>query len=668
MQRTAGILSFLVILSGCRSSTDPQAGRILDASLAMLFAPDGPLTGEPNLYEFHVAEGNNARPILRSGDLPRETGIVTLDNLPATELATITGGLYLDNITPATKTHVCNSPDPFSLVSGETQSISIGCYPVNNSGADEAVEVFIKVASVNVSLEEAESGDLLENRDWSAPAQFAQFDTTSRKITMQTHSNGTYLHIGGHLSYFAPPRLTDSGSPLLYAMIFEGETLSMQAVSGINLPATPDDAVLSVSGPPSFFEESGVLKMLIPIALENSTGTVRVAGNLLEEAAQSEFTVVSYNVENLFDTTDDERNSGYGDYRISPNDRGYFSNWGEMQVVDGVNVSFTDIKIANILKALEAIEAGGPAVVGLQEIESKAALDLLLEKSRHLGYVAAQFTEWPLNEIPNAVGLGVLSKFPIKSWKLISVDHPAGLEDQEAPREPMRRILKVVLDVMGHDLIVYNNHWKSKGGPESWRMESAKALQADIEADAAVAGSSRVDYIILGDLNSDHNENAVIEDRHNDTDGLTGINTILRAAGDELNTLRERDRSKFNLHYERERSERRTAWHEGFGWSSMDHIIIGSGMYDAKGITYVDNSFQPPSAGLPRLNFLFNEDGTTNRWIQLRDGNITRHMVGGYSDHAPLSARFEIRRLQSPRTIWLHEPAKPDATDIPLPH
>src|SRR5690606_4281226 len=151
---------------------------------------------------------------------------------------------------------------------------------------------------------------------------------------------------------------------------------------------------------------------------------------------------------------------------------------------------------------------------------------------------------------------------------------------------------------------------------------------------ALLANDPNADYIILGDLNSEYNETLVIEDRHNDTDGVTGINHVLKAQGDELAVLRGEPRLKYNLHYELERSARRAAWHAGYDWSVLDHMIIGKGMYDSQGITYVDNSFSPAHAGMPRLSFLFNEDGTTRRWIQERRGPHTVHKVGGYSDHA----------------------------------
>ncbi len=374
-------------------------------------------------------------------------------------------------------------------------------------------------------------------------------------------------------------------------------------------------------------------------------------------ASSQEFTVASYNVENLFDQADDPQNSGYTDYRIAPTADGRYSNYGEPVTFNGVSTTFTAVKIAGIRQALLGIDPQGPAVVGLVEVESDRALQQLFAGVADLGYQAAQFTEWPANEEPRAVGLGLLSKFPLNSWSLI---FPSGGDDSdfEAPRP----ILNAELDVAGHALTVYVNHWKSKSGPESQRKLSAAAVEADIEA--MLERDPHADFIVMGDLNSNYNEAATLENGHNDTGGTTGINTVLRAQGDEQAVATGRDLTlMYNLHYELPRAARQTAWHAGFGWSSMDHLIISSGLYDGRGVTYVDNSFKIPTPAMANLSFLFKNDGKTNRWRQKREHDgFTRHFVGGYSDHLPVFARFKLA-ADGAVPGRLVRPGVPDAED-----
>jgi len=440
----------------------------------------------------------------------------------------------------------------------------------------------------------------------------------------------------------------------------------MTAIGGSMIGIVPATATLTLPSGPAFYElADGSTPLMLSTKLTGGNDTdpdLADEAGLIEEAVGREFTVVSYNVENLFDQDDDERNAHYGDYRLTPNAAGKTSNYGELVTLDGQQMTWTDVKIAGIRRALLGIDAAGPEIIGLTEIESKLALEGQFNNLRDLGYQTVQFSEWSADMTPTAIGMGVISKFPMLAWSVIKVATPTPAPVQPADSEAARPILRVTLDVHGQPLVVYVNHWKSKGGPESARIEYARALQADI--DALLTENAKADYIVLGDMNSDYNENVIIEPFHNDSDGMTGLNDIIKAQGDELKVLRnESPALKYNLHYELDRSARKTAWHQGFNWSTLDNMVIGAGLYDQQGITYVDNSFQPSHYLLPRLSFLFKADGTTNRWRQRVSGNVTRHELGGFSDHGPIFARFRVAAVQSPGTIMLFKPGRPDATD-----
>ena len=191
------------------------------------------------------------------------------------------------------------------------------------------------------------------------------------------------------------------------------------------------------------------------------------------------------------------------------------------------------------------------------------------------------------------------------------------------------------------------------------RVQSAKALVKDIKGLLAV--NPAADYIAVGDFNSNYNESAVMEPSHNNTGGITGINQVLNAQGDEMKCAADRSGSvHYDLHFELKREARRSAYHNGFGWSSLDHMIIGGNLYDSRGITYVDNSFQIVRQDMPRTKMLFTRDGRTNRWQEKRRGSYTEHFVGGYSDHLPLMARFQVRDTQTADRIRMYRPGTPD--------
>ena len=123
---------------------------------------------------------------------------------------------------------------------------------------------------------------------------------------------------------------------------------------------------------------------LMIIALLQGCGAKGPSQSSILEAneSSSDFTVVSYNVENLFDQTDDLVNSYYNQYRIKRNRKGYFSNYDEPINYNGEQMSFTDVKIRGIIKTIKGIKVSGPEIACFQEIESEESMAILFEEAK----------------------------------------------------------------------------------------------------------------------------------------------------------------------------------------------------------------------------------------------------------------------------------------------
>jgi len=320
------------------------------------------------------------------------------------------------------------------------------------------------------------------------------------------------------------------------------------------------------------------------------------------------FKIASYNVENLFDVNRDF--TEYPDY--IPNSR------------FGWNRDMLNIKLDHIAVVLKDLDAH---VICLQEVESKKALTLLQERLGRSG------VKYPYAVIADdrrtSVRCAVFSKFPIILKQEIRVGDAMD-----------RNILKVTLDISetdisGNPLIIYINHWKSKGGPESRRIKYARALLADIKRLGI-----NVDFILIGDFNSDYNEFETFKGiaRLNDTKGVTGINHILntitkdRIVDEYILTGAKDRRHLYNLWLELPAQRR---WSMNFFGrkNSPDCIIVSPGLYDAKGIAYVDNSFDKFDP-----DYLF-ENNRVFRWQRSQKGK-GKHLGRGYSDHLPVFAEF----------------------------
>ncbi len=304
-----------------------------------------------------------------------------------------------------------------------------------------------------------------------------------------------------------------------------------------------------------------------------------------------DFKVASYNVENLFDLKYD--GTEYKEYK--PNTKTWNTN------------SFTK-KIKNITQVINDLDAD---IVALQEVESQEALDALLKKTPRYKYHTF------LKKETSSVGVALLSIYPIKKSTKIDVD---------ASDKYSRYILKTTVLIDDKKLIVFVNHWRSKRAPESKRIVYALALKKEIDN-----LDKNEDYIILGDLNSNYNEFQTFKyDKNlNDSFGITGINQILNTTNKE-NFIHINNMLKFNkkIHYNLwlDFNDKKFSTIFKGEYNTPDNIILSQGLFDQKGISYVQNSFN-----VFKTNYLI-ENNKIKRWNNFKNN--------GYSDHLPIYATF----------------------------
>ena len=312
--------------------------------------------------------------------------------------------------------------------------------------------------------------------------------------------------------------------------------------------------------------------------------------------------IATYNVENLFDLN----RSGHEYAEYIPD-----TPWQW-------NARTYRAKLKNIARVIADVH---PDVIGLEEIESDQALrDLQIELNRAGLYL-------PHRAIADAkesvVKTALLSRYPIKVKREIKVTNG----------DRIRNILEVRLDTGSEPLYVFVNHWKSKSGPESMRIVSAKALKKRL------GELGNVPYVLVGDFNSDYDEKHLFlrKHKHNDTQGITGINDVLRTMIDEKGVdyvqLKQCGDCAYDLWYELPGLQR---WsHNFYGQKeALDHIIISPALADGKGWEYTKGSYARFSP-----DYLFDKKGALYRWQRSR--TYPKHHIGkGFSDHLPIYADF----------------------------
>lgn len=372
-----------------------------------------------------------------------------------------------------------------------------------------------------------------------------------------------------------------------------------------------------------------------------------------------EFSVLAFNVENLFDV---DGEALFDDYRMAPE--------AEADAVP-YSPALLRQKLAFVGDTLAAIDGGrGPDIVLFQELERDRtpestidsvesflrqyeettvremlsepfsdevsglpAVAFLLKELADRGmsypYVATP-EERPLSEDTKAHINAVFSRFPIR-------------EVITYPTLNAREVLSVEVEVDGHPFILINNHWKSGASrveTETTRIANARTTRRALEA--VLAADPAADVVVGGDLNSYYNQILLFPEM-----GVTGINSVLGSQGDE-EAVAEGRLDLYNLWFELPIAERYTeTWRDRLG--TLMHLIITPGLYDDRGVRYVDGSFA--RVLLPGRNI--DEWG---RPIRFRFAGGGR----GGSDHLPVLARFETVGGDGSEILELDDPGTPE--------
>jgi len=327
-------------------------------------------------------------------------------------------------------------------------------------------------------------------------------------------------------------------------------------------------------------------------------------------------TVMSYNVENLFDNVDNGT-----EYKEYDPGRG---KW---------NSELFYKKLASISRVIKASSKKGPDIIALQEVENKNTLNKLVEgylKNMNYNYIVIV----PKSRL--AANVGIISRYPVKQVHSYYVSSWG--------EYPVRNILEADISVNGRLLYLFDNHWKSKSGgkavTEISRREAARVLIKRLKEIHTV--NPNADIVVCGDFNDDIDEyitagkkyetafipaaETVPEEYFKSSIFLSGIPEKLFVSSriilyDPWYELIRRLNGKDVGSYVYRRK-----------WETPDHILLSYGLFDNKGLTYEPGNFR-----VMKNSFLLSPDtGYPKRWSFVKSRE-------GYSDHLPLIIVLEQR-------------------------
>lgn len=253
------------------------------------------------------------------------------------------------------------------------------------------------------------------------------------------------------------------------------------------------------------------------------------------------FTVMFYNVENLFDTADAP---GFRDEEFTPGSK---KEWNYARY----EKKLTDI--ARVILSLPGKEL--PAVIGFAEVENERVLrDLTYSRGLSRKKYKALVIE---GEDPRGIDCGVIYRedlFKYKSHELIPV------EDLQKKGNIMRGILHVTGTAPdGEPLHIFVNHWKSRSGgvsqTEPLRVYAAIAMRRQL--DQLMSRESEPRYIIMGDFNDEPTNRSLTD--------------ILHAGNKRKNPFIT---DSYNLFYDMHNTSNTGSHFYRGTWSMLDQIIV----------------------------------------------------------------------------------------------
>lgn len=318
----------------------------------------------------------------------------------------------------------------------------------------------------------------------------------------------------------------------------------------------------------------------------------------VKKTLKKEYTVVSYNVENLFDTLDDPT---IPDEEFLPLSE---KKWDSARY---------QIKLNDLVRVISELNPKElPEIVGLVEVENRAVLEDLIQTAALKDQNYAIIHE----ESPDYRGIDVAMIYRKDAFTEISHETlPVVFPDD--PEFKTRDILHVTGKLRHKIVHVFVNHWPSRiGGDE--KTEPKRVLAASVlkrRTDELLAEDPKARIIIMGDMN--------------DEPANKSLNTILGAAAPGSGS------GLVNLMLPDDIAGLGTYFYSG-NWNMLDNMVVSDAVLKSRGMAVENNKGTVFSSDW-MIYTNKNGDKTPNR------SYVGNKYVGGVSDHFPVYFRMLVK-------------------------
>jgi endonuclease/exonuclease/phosphatase family metal-dependent hydrolase len=305
----------------------------------------------------------------------------------------------------------------------------------------------------------------------------------------------------------------------------------------------------------------GLFLICHPGLSKTSSPSVSPAGGRVATA----FSLMSYNVENLFDT---QKDPGKDDWTFLP-----AKTQGKMEACRKIRnpayrrecekVDWTQahlaLKIAQIKKYVTHDSKDAlPDFLALIEVENDNVVSQL---ARELGYI-----KYVMTSSPDERGIDVALLFNENSLINFVDKKEHVIQGEHLNHNPTRNILEAKFNIGGTEtLYVFVNHWPSQGNPRETRITAAETLRDRINS--IKKREPKASFIAVGDFNT-----LATERPHPINDTLLKEGILVDAHTSFI------DSKQISVDSKEQLSAGTYFYERGKEWNLLDHILFSNNM------------------------------------------------------------------------------------------
>lgn len=332
------------------------------------------------------------------------------------------------------------------------------------------------------------------------------------------------------------------------------------------------------------------------------------------------FRVVSWNIENLFDTHHDSLKN---DHEYLPD---AIRHW---------NYSRYKKKLADVARVITAIgEWNPPALVGLCEVENDTVLRDLTHRSplKELNY------RYVMTDSPDLRGIDVALLYQRDLFKLLSSRSiPIPPLGQYRPTRDLLHVSGLLLT--GDTLDVFVCHLPSRSGgakeSEPYRLYAAQILRTEVDHILNIRSHPQV--IIMGDFNDYPTNQSIQKVLEAEAPPITTQEPASTLNSTNPSTIVPSSLKLYHLLARKAKSKSFGSYKYRGEWGLLDHLIVSGTLLNQSSHFFTSEE----RANVCLLPFLLKEDEKYGDKEPFRTYKGMKYQ-GGISDHLPVYADFEL--------------------------